>query len=99
MIVVRYRPLVDRADHNQRLVEDVFQELNEANPDGVRYATLRLADGSFLHIADVAADPNPLSEVAAFGRFQAGIAERCEPGEAPHAQPATVVGNYGLFPS
>jgi len=98
VIVVQYRPKADQADHNQALVEDVFLELHNSTPDGVRYATFRLADGSFLHIADVEADPNPLSQVGAFGRFQDGIGERCEAGHGPNAQPATLVGNYRLLP-
>ena len=97
MIVVQYRPKVDQADQNQQLVEDVFAELAATDPGGVRYATFRLEDGSFLHIADVEADPNPLGAVEAFSRFQDGIVERCETGVAPKAQPASVVGNYRLL--
>lgn len=97
MIVVHYRPKADQADHNQQLVEDVFAELTAADPGGVKYATFRLEDGSFIHIADVEADPNPLSQVAAFGKFQEGIGDRCEPGHTPDAQPATLVGNYRLL--
>ena len=96
-VVVRYRPKADRADENQALVEAVFAELRQADPGGVRYATLRLADGTFLHIADVEADPNPLGGIAAFAEFQADIGERCEPGEGPSPQPATVVGSYRFF--
>ena len=98
MIVVQYRPKTDQADHNQELVEDVFRELNDTDPGGVRYATFRLEDGSFVHIADVEADPNPLGAIAAFARFQDGISDRCEPGHGPNPQPATLVGNYRLLP-
>lgn len=96
-IVVRYRPEADRADENQALVEAVFAELAETDPGGVRYATLRLADGTFVHIAEVEADPNPLASNAAFARFQDGIVDRCVDGEGPNPQPATLVGNYQLF--
>lgn len=96
-VVVRYRPTADRADENQALVEAVFAELAATDPGGVRYATFRLADGTFVHIADVEADPNPLGGVAAFGRFQQDIVDRCEPGETPNAQPATLVGSYRFF--
>jgi len=96
-IVVRYRPTADRADENQRLVEAVFAELAEAEPGGVRYATLRLADGTFVHIADVDADPNPLGSIAAFAEFQKDIQDRCEDGEGPNPQEAVLVGNYRLL--
>lgn len=96
-IVVRYRPEADRADENQQLVEAVFAELAETDPGGVRYATLRLADGTFVHIADVDADPNPLASNSAFAEFQKGIVDRCAEGHAPNPQGATLVGNYRLF--
>lgn len=96
-IVVRYRPKADRADANQRLVEAVFAELAETDPGGVRYATFRLADGTFVHIADVEAEPNPLGAVSAFAEFQKNIADRCEEGEGPNPQPAALVGNYRMF--
>ena len=96
-IVVRYRPEADRSDENQALVEAVFAELAETDPGGVRYATLRLADGTFVHIAEVEADPNPLASTAAFARFQDGIVDRCIDGEGPNPQPATLVGNYRMF--
>ena len=94
-IVVRYHPRADRADENQRLVEAVFAELAETRPEGLRYATLRLEDGTFVHIAQTEGD-NPLGRVAAFARFQEGIAERCEPGQGPNPSPATVVGSYAF---
>ncbi len=96
-VVVRYRPRADRADENQRLVEAVFAELEATDPGGVRYATLRLADGTFVHIADVEGDPNPLGNIAAFAQFQKDIVDRCETGEGPNPQEATVVGSYRFF--
>jgi hypothetical protein len=95
-IVVRYKPKTDRADENQALVEAVFAELAETDPGGVRYATFRLGDGTFVHIADVEADPNPLTQIEAFGRFQADIGDRCEPDNGPDPQPATLIGSYGF---
>lgn len=93
-VVVRYRPKADQADENQRLVEKVFDELAASDPGGIRYATFRLADGTFIHIADTEADPTPLGGIAAFAEFQSGIGDRCEPGEGPAPQPATLVGSY-----
>ena len=97
MIVVRYHPKADRADENQRLVEAVFAELAATDPGGIRYATFRLADGTFVHIADVEGDSNPLSATAAFSAFQQGVVERCDEGEGPNAQQATLVGSYRYF--
>jgi hypothetical protein len=96
MIVVRYRPKPDRADENQDLVEAVFAELADTAPEGIRYSTLRLADGTFVHIADVDAEDNPLQASAAFAEFQKEIDDRCEEGEGPNPQEATVVGAYGF---
>lgn len=96
MIVVRYRPRADRADENQQLVEAVFAELAETDPGGLRYATLRLADGTFVHIADVEGDTNPLASTAAFAEFQREIGDRCADGAGPNPQEAVVVGSYGF---
>ena len=97
-LVIRYRPKADRADENQRLVEAVFEELNAADPGGIRYVTYRLADGTFIHVAAVEGEGNPLDGIAAFGAFVEGVGDRCEPGEGPNPQQAIVVGSYG-YPS
>jgi hypothetical protein len=96
-VVVRYRTRPEFADQNARLVEAVFAELAAADPGGVKYATFRLEDNTFVHIADVEADPNPLGSIVAFAEFQKNIADRCEPGEGPNPQPATLVGSYRML--
>ena len=95
-VVVRYRPRPEEADHNQQLVEAVFAELADTDPGGVRYATFRLADGTFVHIADVEGDTNPLQETAAFAEFQRDLLDRCEEGLGPDPQDAVLVGSYGF---
>ena len=98
-VVVRYKTKPERAEENQRLVEKVFEELNTTDPGGVRYATLRLADDTFVHIASIETDDgsNPLQDTAAFGAFQAEIGDRCI--EPPAAQDAEIVGHYRFFAS
>ena len=96
-IVVQYRTKSDRSDENQQLIEAVFAELAEKNPDGLRYAAFRLEDGTFVHVASVDAEPNPLTETDAFRAFQAELGDRCEPGEGPNARGATLVGSYRYF--
>jgi hypothetical protein len=97
-IVVRYRPTAEQADHNQRLVEAVFEELSATQPPNFSYATLRLADGTFVHIADATGD-NPLDGLATFAAFLDGIGQRCEPGHGPNPQPATLIGSYPTPPA
>jgi hypothetical protein len=97
-VVVRYKTKPEQSDENQRLVENVFEELKNKQPDGIRYATLRLADGvTFVHLAAIETDDgsNPLAENAAFAEFQRAIEDRCT--EPPAPQDATVVGSYRLF--
>jgi hypothetical protein len=93
--VVRYRTKPDRGDENQALIEQVFQELRETRPAGLRYTSLRLDDGvSFVHVAivDTADGSNPLGATAAFQEFTRAIGDRCE--EPPVATAAPEVGHY-----
>ncbi len=91
--VVRYRTKPEHAEVNAELVRAVFEELAADDPGGLRYAIYRLDDGvTFVHVATIEGEVNPLVSSAAFGRFQAGIADRCE--EGPLAMDATVVGSY-----
>ncbi|HEV3265361.1 MAG TPA: hypothetical protein VG014_07545 [Acidimicrobiales bacterium] len=93
--VVRYQAKPERADENQRLIEAVFADLDERQPNGFTYRVFRLEDGvSFIHMAiehDVA-DPDSLAEVPAFRAFVADIADRCD--LPPVAMGATIVGEY-----
>jgi hypothetical protein len=94
--VIRYKTHPESAAENERLIRDVFAELAEHNPAGLHYAAFRLEDGvSFLHVAVLDGDNNPLTASPAFGAFQAGIKDRCEEGPAP--ADATIVGSYGLL--
>jgi hypothetical protein len=93
--VVRYQTRPEQAAENQRLVEAVFDDLEEREPVGFTYKVFRLEDGvSFVHVVvehDVE-DPDSLQSVPAFQAFVAGIADRCE--IPPVAMGATVVGGY-----
>ncbi len=91
--VVWYRTNPQDADENAHLIRDVFAELAAQRPDSLRYASFRLDDGvSFVHVAVLDADQNPLSDSAAFAKFQSGIEDRCADG--PAASDATVIGSY-----
>jgi hypothetical protein len=93
--VVSYQTKPDRADENQRLIEAVFSELEERQPQGFTYKAFRLEDGvSFIHVViehDID-EPDSLQAVPAFQRFVADIADRCD--VPPAAIGATIVGAY-----
>jgi hypothetical protein len=93
--VVRYQAKPDRADENQRLIEAVFAELNEREPEGFTYKVFRLEDGvNFIHVViehDVE-EPDSLQDLPAFQAFLADIVDRCD--IQPVATGATVVGGF-----
>jgi hypothetical protein len=94
--VIRYTTKPECAEENARLVGDVYAELAEQQPEGLQYATLRLDDGvSFVHIAVLDSEVNPLSTSPAFSAFQADLGGRLAAG--PEPLDATVVGNYRLL--
>jgi hypothetical protein len=63
-IGVRYETTVDAAAENQRLGQWVCVELAATRPEGIRYLTLRLADGvTFVHVVLYDRDDNPLVRV------------------------------------
>ncbi len=96
--MIRYTVKPERAEENEQLVRDVYEELARAAPAGLRYATFALEDGvSFVHIASIETEDgrNPLGDITAFAEFQRDIAARCE-------QPAVVtelreVGSFRFF--
>jgi hypothetical protein len=91
--VVRYRTKPEHAEENAELVREVYAELAADDPGGLQYVTLRLDDGvTFVHVATVDGEANPLASSAAFKRFQSEIAHRCV--EGPVAMDASVVGSY-----
>ncbi len=93
--VVRYQTKPDRADENQKLIEAVFTELEERQPEGFTYKAFRLEDGvSFIHVVieHGTDEPDSLQAVPAFQTFVADIADRCD--IPPAASGATVVGGY-----
>jgi hypothetical protein len=96
--LIRYRTKPDQADANAKLVEAVYAELHRTRPEGLSYATFRLADGvTFIHLVQVLNEPNPLLTMKAFGEFQAGIADRVD--QPPAQEDLTEIGSYRFFAS
>ena len=97
-VMVQYKVKADRSEENADYIRKVFAELERTHPDGLRYASFRLADGmSFVHMASVetADGANPLGESQAFKAFQAEIRDRCE--EPPVATELEDIGAYRVF--
>jgi hypothetical protein len=97
-VMVRYKVQADRVDENERLVREVFAQLERDRPAGIRYATFKLDDGvTFTHVASIetADGSNPLSALEAFAAFTRAIRERCV--EPPVVTELTEVGNYRVF--
>jgi hypothetical protein len=97
-VMVRYRVKPDRVAENESLVRAVYAELHAHEPEGIAYATFKLADGvSFVHIAesDTPDGRSPLLDLPAFGRFLEGIPDRCE--EPPVTSELTAVGAFRIF--
>ena len=95
-VMVRYKVKADAAASNREYIERVFAELAAEQPGGLRYASFIEPDGvSFMHIAFVEGDANPLGASAAFKAFQAGIRDRCE--VPPQAIDLDQVGDYRVF--
>lgn len=92
-VIVRYTTKPEQAEENERLIRAVFAELAEQRPDGLRYQATRLDDGvSFVHLATVDGEVNPLDASPAFRAFLAGIGERCV--TPPAAVQGRSVGRY-----
>ena len=68
--LIRYKTRPEAADRNAELIAAVFAELKAAQPEGVRYLSLRLEDDTFIHFVESAADDgsSALPKLAAFRR-------------------------------
>jgi hypothetical protein len=95
--LIRYKTKPEMTGKNAELVASVFAELKAARPEGLRYLTLRLDDGTFVHFVETEADDgaSALTKLAAFQAFQSGVRERCV--EPPVFGGATIVGNYRML--
>jgi hypothetical protein len=91
--VIRYTTKPECAEENERLIRAVFAELADTDPGGLHYTAYRLADKvSFVHVAVLDGDSNPLTASPAFAEFQRGIADRCA--EGPVAADADIIGSH-----
>jgi len=86
-----------QAEH-ERLARAVFDALVQAQPPGLRYATLRSVDGlRYTHLVshDEPDGSNTLTALGAFKAFAAGVKGRCA--EPPARTEMVEIGSYGFF--
>ena len=94
-VMVRYKVKPDRIEEHEKLIRDVFAELALSSPAGIRYGAFKQKDGlSFVHLALITAENNPLDAIAAFRAFSERIKERCD--EPPNVIDLTPIGVFGL---
>ncbi|GGB40710.1 hypothetical protein GCM10011492_34390 [Flexivirga endophytica] len=91
---IRYTTHPADIAENERLVRAVYDELADSAPEGFRYATLRLGDSTFLHLAAADGEP-PLPSLTAFQEFRAELPRRVE--APPQRDDVLMVGNYRLL--
>ena len=94
-VIIRYKVKPERVAEHETLLRAVFDELERTKPEGLRYGAFKQADGvSFVHVAFMTAEKNPLEGVAAFKAFTSGVKERCD--ESPVTAELTELGLFGL---
>jgi hypothetical protein len=91
-VIVRYRVKPEALEQNIDFVRAVYDEIAGKRPEGLRYSTYQVDERTFVHVAILDGSANPLDDIAAFGAFTEGIAERCE--EGPQVTRGDVVGCY-----
>ena len=87
MKVIRYRIQPERVEENERLIGDVFRELDAKRPNGTRYLVLALPEGTFIHVAE-----GEITTLESHRLFRTDINARCV--ETPKTVDAKVVGEY-----
>jgi hypothetical protein len=94
-VIVQYKVKKERVGEHEALVREVFAELAQAVPPGIRYVVFKQPDGvGFVHVAFVDAPKNPLNALRAFQAFTAHIDERCE--TPPEVVELAEIGAYGF---
>lgn len=77
-VMIRYKVKPDQVERNLELLRAVYEELESAQPEGLRWATFQLDDEmSFVDFA-VGGGQGVLSRLEAFRRFRSTLDERCD---------------------
>jgi hypothetical protein len=95
--MVRAKVKPDTSAQLESAAQKMFAAIHAAHPEGVQYASSRLADG-MTYVALLKLDDgieNPLPRLPAFVEFQENV--KAWMTEPPTVEQLTVVGSYNLF--
>jgi hypothetical protein len=97
VMMVRATVKPEHVDDVEVAAKAMFSAIDEAKPEGVRYASCKLADGvTFVALLEVEErTENPLPALPAFREFQDNLKQWMS--GPPTAEQMTVVGSYRLF--
>lgn len=97
VLLIRAKVHEDKVAEAEAATKKMFAAVEQAQPEGLRYASTKLADGvTFVAIVEVADGiENPLPGLSEYREFQEKLdGWRVEP---PALEQAEVVGSYRLF--
>ena len=95
--MIRAKVKAERVADVEAAATTMFSAIEQAQPEGVRYASCRLADSAtFVILLQLEEGiENPLAAVPEFREFQANL--KVWIAEPPTTEQLTVVGSYNLF--
>lgn len=97
ILMVRAKVQLAHVAETEEAVKRLFATLHQAKPEGIRYASCRLADG-VTYVALLEIDEgvdNPLPNLPEFRAFQENL--KLWVAEPPITELATISGSYRLF--
>jgi hypothetical protein len=97
VMMVRAKVKAESRDEVEASARKMFSAIEQAQPQGVRYASCTLPDGAtFVALLELEnGGANPLPALSEFRAFQESL--RGWVSEPPTTEPLTVVGSYRLF--
>src|SRR6476620_5858225 len=97
VIMIRAKVLPERTVDLEAAAKQLFAALHDAQPQGLRYGSSRLADGTtYLILLEIEEGfENPLPAIPEFQEFQSVL--RGLFAEPAVSEPLTVIGSYRLF--
>jgi quinol monooxygenase YgiN len=97
VMMIRAKLKAESVSDVEAAAEKMFSAIDAARPGGVKYASMRLADGVSAVVFLALEDPadNQLEAIPEFREFQEQLPEWLA--EPPIVEPLTVIGSYELF--